>query len=279
MKKLMAIAATAIMAFGLSACNGTAAPSEGSKAAGNSELTLQEVFEKSIEQSGTVESLKAHIDMTQTMEIPSQDLSMDMKSKMDMSMTVEPLAIYQKGETAMVGVENGSQQMESYMTEDGFYVYEGLSGQWTKLPQEMSEQVLSLSSQQADPSQQLKELEPFMEDFKFEHTENAYILRLSASGDEFNELIKKEMEETMPEILAGNPEMLKNMDIHKVDYEIYIDKESFNPTKLNMKLEMSMVSEGEELIIKQDFKSSFSDYNNVGEIKVPQEVIDSANTL
>ncbi|MFC4410463.1 DUF6612 family protein [Chungangia koreensis] len=279
MKKFFTIAAAALLTFGLSACNDTASPTEGSKAEGNSQLTLKEVFEKSIEQSGSVESLKAKIDMTQVVEIPSQELSMDMKSKMDMSMTVEPLAIYQKGETLIVGEENGTQQMESYMTEDGFYIYEGMSGQWTKLPPEMSEQMMSLSGQQADPSQQLKDLEQFQDDFKFEHTEKAYILRLSASGDKFNEFIKNEMEETMPDLLAGNPGMLENMDIQKVDYEIYIDKETFNPTRLNMVLEMNIIAEGEELIIKQDLKSSFSDYNKVDEIKVPQAVIDSANAL
>jgi len=279
MKKFLTIAATALLAFGLSACNGTASPQNGSKAEGNSELTLQEVYEKAIEQSGSVKSLKAQVDMTQLMELPSQEVSMNLKSKMDMSMTVEPLAMYQKGETTVEGEENGTQQMESYMTEDGFYIYEGVSGQWTKLPPEMSEQMLSVSGQQADPSQQLKELEQFQDDFKFEHTEDAYILRLSAAGEQFNEFIKGKMEETMPELLAGSPEMLENMDIQKVDYEIYIDKETFNPTKLNMVLEMSINTEGEELIIKQDLKSSFSDYNQVEEIKVPQEVIDSANSL
>ena len=143
----------------------------------------------------------------------------------------------------------------------------------------MSEQMQSLSGKQADPSQQLKELEQFKDDFKFEHTEDAYILRLSASGEKFNELIKKEMEETMPELLEGNPEMMENMDIQKVDYEIFIDKETFNTIGLNMVLEMSIVAEGEEMIIKQDLKSTFSDYNKVDEIKIPQEVIDNASAL
>lgn len=279
MKKFLTIAASALLALGLSACSDTASPKEGSKAEGNSELTLQEVYKKSLEQSGSIDSVKAKIDMAQVVEIPSQELSMDMKSKMDMSMTVQPFAVYQKGETTIVGEDNGTQQMESYMTEDGIYIYEGTSGQWVKLPSEMSEQMQALSGEQADPSKQLKDLEQFKEDFKFEHTEDAYILRLSASGEKFNKLIEKELQETMPELLEGNPEMLENMDIQKVDYEIYIDKKTFNISKLNMFLEMSITAEGEKLNIKQDLKSTFSDYNQVGEIKVPQEVIDGANAL
>lgn len=276
MKKWITIIATAALAFGLSACNQTATPKEGSNVENKSEMTFEEVYTKSIEQSEVVNSMKAQIDMQQKIEIPSQNVSMDMNSKMDMTMTVKPFGIYQKGITSMTGAEGENMEMESYMTEQGFFVFDSLSNQWMKLPSEMYEQIMAMSDQQVDPGQQLKDLAAFKDDFKFEHTDTAYILRLSSSGDKFNELIRKQMSESMPDLMAGEQEVLNNMDIQKVEYEIYIDKETFNTTKLNMVMEMTFKVEGEEMQMAQDLKSVFSDYNKVDEIVVPQEVIDNA---
>lgn len=285
MKKWMTLLATGVLTLGLAACNSTATPTSETSKENTSELTLKEVFEKSLAQSESIESLRADVDMFQSIEVPSQNVAMDTDSKMTIDMMIEPLSMHQTGTTSMTvpGEEASTQPqdvvLESYMTEDGFFMKDSMSEQWMKLPEDMYEQMMAMSQQQADPSAQLKELEAFMDDFTFEQTDEAYILNLSASGDKFNELIQKQMTETMPEMVAQQEELLKDLNIEKIDYEIFIDKETFNTTALNMVMDMTMMVEGEEMKVSQDLKSTFNNFNQVEPISVPQEVKDTAQEM
>ena len=285
MKKWSMLLAVTTLSFGLVACNDTATPTPGTKTEQTSNLTLQDVFKKSMEQSESIKSLSANIDMTQLIEVPSQEISMETTSKMDMDMVIEPLSLYQKGTTSMTmpGMPSSEQaddmKMESYMTEQGFYMFDSMSNQWTKLPSDMYEQIMSMSQKQADPAKQLKDLEAFKDDFTFEQTDSSYVLKLAASGDKFNELIQKQLADTMPDMMVEEQELLKEMNIEKVNYEIFIDKETFNTTALNMIMNMTMVVEGEEMKLAQNLKSTYDNYNEVEKIEIPQEIIDNAQEM
>jgi len=285
MKKWMTVMAASLLSFSLVACNSTATPTSKTSEENTSELTLEQVFKKSLAQSETIESLSASLDMSQLIEMPSQSVSMNTTSNMTMDMMVEPLSVYQKGTTTMTvpGDESSTEPqevvMESYMTEDGFFMHDNMSQQWMKLPSDMYDQMMAMSDKQADPAQQLKDLEPFIKDFTFEQTDTEYVLKLAASGEQFNELIQKQLTEMMPEALVEGEELLKGINIENVNYEIFIDKETFNTSALNMVMDMTMAVEGEEMKLSQDLKSIFSNYNKVEPIKVPQEVLDSAQEM
>lgn len=285
MKKWMTLMATSALALSLVACNTSATPTSKTSEENTSDLTLKQVFEKSLAQSESIESLSADLDMVQKIEVPAQDVAMDSTSKMTMDLIVDPLSMHQKGTTSTTipGEESSGQpqemEMESFMTADGFFTHDNMSQQWMKLPKDMYEQMISISQKQADPSQQLKDLEAFMDDFTFNQDDKEYVLKLSAAGEKFNELIQKQLAETMPELGADEQEMLKELNIKKVDYEIHIDKETFNTTALNVVMDMTMAVDGEEMTLYQDMKSTFSNYNGVKKIVVPQEVLDTAQEM
>ncbi len=285
MKKWSILLAVTTLSFGLVACNDIATPTPGTKTEQSSNLTLQDVFKKSMEQSESIQSLSANIDMTQLIEVPSQEISMETTSKMNMDMVIEPLSLYQKGTTSMTmpGMPSSEltddMKMESYLTEQGFYMFDSMSNIWTKLPSDMYEQIMSMSQKQADPAKQLKDLESFKDDFTFEQTDSSYVLKLADSGDKFNELIQNQLADTMPDMMIEEQELLKEMNIEKVNYEIFIDKETFNITALNMIMDMTMVVEGEEMKLAQNLKSTYSKYNEVEKIVIPQEIIDNAQEM
>ncbi|WP_342542838.1 DUF6612 family protein [Paenisporosarcina sp. FSL H8-0542] len=285
MKKWMTLMATSALALSLVACNTSATPTSKTSEENTSDLTLKQVFEKSLAQSESIESLSADLDMVQKVEVPAQDVAMDSTSKMTMDLIVDPLSMHQKGTTSTTipGEESSGQpqemEMESFMTADGFFTHDNMSQQWMKLPKDVYEQMISISQKQADPSQQLKDLEAFMDDFTFNQDDKEYVLKLSAAGEKFNELIQKQLAETMPELGADEQEMLKELNIKKVDYEIHIDKETFNTTALNVVMDMTMAVDGEEMTLYQDMKSTFSNYNGVKKIVVPQEVLDTAQEM
>ncbi|PUB14572.1 DUF6612 family protein [Paenisporosarcina sp. OV554] len=285
MKKWKMLMVASVLTLGLAGCNTTATPTSETAKDKKSELTLKQVFDKSLAQSESIKSLNADVEMSQSIEVPSQNVEMNTVTNMNMDMFVEPLSIYQKGTTStLVPGEDSSVQpqeveIESYMTDKGFFMNHSMSAQWVKLPEDMYEQMMSMSQKQADPSQQLKDLEVFKDDFSFEQTEDMYVLKLSASGDKFNELIKKQVTETIPAVKLDQENMLKDMNIEKVDYEIFIDKKTFNTSAFNMDLKMSVSVEGEEMKMSQDLKSTFNKFNEIEPITVPQEVLDNAKEM
>ena len=285
MNKWMNLVGVCILLILLTACSQPATPTKETSKESTSDLTLQNVFTQSLAQSEKLDSLSASIDMTQVVEIPAQKISMETSSKMDMDMIVEPLSLHQEGTTSMnmLGEETlgapAEMKIESYLSDQGFFMFDSMSSQWLKLPKDMYEQIMSMSKNQADPSQQLKDLESFMDDFTFEQDEHSYILKLAASGDEFNTLMQKQLADTMPDMVVKEQELLENMNVEKVNFEIFIDKQTFNILTLNMVIDMTMAVEGENMRITQDIKSSYSKFNEVKSIEIPQDVINQAQEM
>lgn len=277
MKKWSMLLVIAILSLGLGACNEVATPTKDTGITKTSKLTLQEVYNKSMEVSGQLESMKAIIDMKQTMDMPSQEMKLDISSSMNMEYIIEPLQIHQSGTTTMASsdgtLDAQKVDMEAYMTKDAFYMYEGASGQWMKFPQEMMN--LLANTTESNPANQLKIIESYLEDFTFEQDNNNYMLTLKASGDKFTDLVKTQVDEALQN-MGGVEALDMKMNINSVHYLIFIDKETFQTNKVDVVLDMDMTVDGETMNIKQDVKSNFTDFNKVNKIVIPQEVIDNA---
>ncbi|MFJ5770644.1 DUF6612 family protein [Psychrobacillus sp. NPDC093180] len=283
MKKWTTLIAVATLSLGLAACNETAKPAEKTEVTKKSELTLQEVYDKSIAASEELKSVRAVMDLNQKMNIPNEENELEISSKMDMEYIVEPMQMHQKGTSTVSGLVEGmtdqTSKSESYMTADEFYVYDESTGagQWMKLPQEMMVGIMN-ASEQANASDQLKQIEGYLDDFTFEQDNDNYILTLEASGEKFTELVKTQVDEVMQSMGMGE-EIQMDFDIHSVNYLIHIDKETFQTNKLDVVFDMDMDIDGEKMNIVQDVKSTFSGFNEVEEIVIPQEVIDQAVEL
>lgn len=283
MKKWTTLIAVATLSLGLAACNETAKPAEKTEVTKKSELTLQEVYDKSIAASEELKSVRAVMDLNQKMNIPNEENELEISSKMDMEYIVEPMQMHQKGTSTVSGLVEGmtdqTSKSESYMTADEFYVYDESTGagQWMKLPQEMMAGIMN-ASEQANASDQLKQIEGYLDDFTFEQDNDNYILTLEASGEKFTELVKTQVDEVMQSMGMGE-EIQMDFDIHSVNYLIHIDKETFQTNKLDVVFDMDMDIDGEKMNIVQDVKSTFSGFNEVEEIVIPQEVIDKAVEL
>lgn len=281
MKKWTALLSIATLTLGLAACNETATPVQEKEVTETSKLTLQEVYDKSMKVSEELKSVKGTIDMNQTMTMPSEEMTLDIKSALDMEYILEPMQMHQKGTTTMMGMGEGGEsqetEVETYITEDAMYVYEGTTAQWMKFPQEMVDQIMS-SANQTDPATQLQPLQEYLEQVEFEQDDDTYILTLKGSGEEFTALVKDQVDEALQNLTAGENINL-DFTINSVDYVVHIDKESYQTTKLDTVIDMDMTMEGETINLKMDAKTDFSKFNEIGEIVVPQEIIDSATSI
>ncbi|MFJ7827257.1 DUF6612 family protein [Psychrobacillus sp. NPDC096623] len=281
MKKWTALLSVVTLSLGLAACNETATPVQENEVSETSKLTLQEVYDKSIKASEELKSLKGTIDMKQKMSIPSEGMTFDIKSVMDMEFIIEPMQMHQKGTTTMMGDGEGGESqetdMETYITEDAMYVYEGTTAQWMKFPQEMLDQMMGATNQ-TDPTAQLQTLQEYLEKVKFEQDNENYILTLEGSGEEFTSLVQKQVDEAL-QSLTGGENVNMDFTIHSVNYLVHIDKDSFQTNKLDMVIDMDMTMDGETINLNMDASTDFSKFNEIDEIIVPQEVIDSATEI
>ncbi|MCP3741058.1 DUF6612 family protein [Rossellomorea sp. BNER] len=294
MKKSWSILLSFILVVFLAACNQTADPvnEEGNKENANeskksaeenkSDLTLKEVFEKTNKASQEITSLKSNMTLNQTMTMPGEEGEMKINSDVTSTIVMEPLALHQTMKMSMEGdaaeAPKENMTMDSYLTKDGFYMKDSSQNKWMKMPKELSDQIVQMSNAQTDPSKQLKDLQQFMDDFKFEQDEKHFILKLTANGEKFQDFLQKQMKEIMPEMLPE--EAMNNMSYDEVKYEIFIDKETFYTTKLNSTVNMTVkVEEGKEMKTQTVMSGTYSDYNEIESITVPKEVVETAEEV
>lgn len=274
------------MVLVLSACNDTAEPTAETAETEeeDSELTAGDVYSKALESSEEMESAEVTMNMKQQIESEADSTALDMESNFDMQMTMDPLAIYQKGNTKMmIDGEAGMPEMEieMYMIDDGIYLYSDQLGNWVKMDNAAMDAVNAMAGEQPDPSEQLKMLEEYTDELSFEQSDNEFILKLNADGEKFNDLVQEMIEDFLPPEMMDamgeeDQEALENMTMNSVSYEIFIDKESFDMNAFTMDMDMTMEAEGEALHIVQNMESDYSNINNVDPIEVPEDVKDGA---
>lgn len=259
----------------LSACGQTAEPTTNNGAAGetSSDLTLTEVFDKASEVNNDLESFTINMDMKQNMSMG--DESTDMNSSITMDVVQEPLSLKQVMSIDLG--ELGTQEMESYFTDDGFFLYEPMEDQWMKFPSELSAEIMQLSESQMDVEDQLGQFQDFVDDFTFEQDDTHYILHLDAEGEKFNDLFAQTIGDMMQDDMLGlEDDVFDNINFNQVEYEIYINKDTFYFEDMNVMMDYDMEIEGESFTQKQDIQSTYSNHNEIDEIVVPEDVIEQA---
>lgn len=169
--------------------------------------------------------------------------------------------------------------MDMYLTEDGFFMFEPTQELWMKLPIDLKDQFLELENSQTNPADQLEELKNFEEDFTFEQDNENFILTLKAEGEKFEEFLKETAISSMPEDMQIDASLADFMTFNNVEYEIYIDKETFFTSKLNIMMDIEADLEGEKMNIVQEITSSYAEFNAIDSIEVPQEALDNAKEI
>ncbi|WP_148302554.1 DUF6612 family protein [Caldalkalibacillus mannanilyticus] len=236
------------------------------------QLEAKEVLEKSIEAMSDVKSFSMEMDMHSVFS--AGEMTMEMETKSEADMFIEPLKMYQKME--MKDLTTGqTTPVEMYFTEEGIYFYDAQSQQWTKFPEEMSEYLLQMTNAaQQDPAKQLEQLQQFADDFTFTKEGDNYILTLTSTDEKFKALLNDQLDGSFAGGMMGDA--LEQMQINKIHYKIVLDSKTFYQKELEMDMDMTMTIEGETMEMKQSLKGKIHNYNKVAEIVVPEDVIKNA---
>ncbi|MER1989089.1 MAG: DUF6612 family protein [Solibacillus isronensis] len=280
MKKRYLFAMSTLSIALVAGCGDTAEPVEGTDSEAN--LTLQQVYENAMQRQQNLKSVHAETKMDQVTSFVMDGQTMEMTSNSNLAMDIQqnPMAMYSKGTVEMdMGDDQMEMPIEMYMTEqDGFYLYNGDSNEWLKMPDEQYEQLLAQTGAQADASEQLEQLEQFIEDFSFEQDDENYLLTLNIEGDQFKQFILSQMGASLGESVEMNGEILENMSFEDSQYNIVVAKDTFDIKEMDMDLKIITNVEGQETTIENDANIVYSKFDEVKEINIPNEVINEAKT-
>ncbi|MGE7673995.1 DUF6612 family protein [Lysinibacillus sp. NPDC094403] len=284
MNKFFKVLSVGALALTLAACNSSATPTKDTTK--TSELTLEQVYEKAVKRQEDIKSASAKAEVTQEAKMGSGDKAEKFTSdtKMDVDVVTDPLGMHFSMTTKAPdmldeGDKNNEVSVEMYMNKDqGIFVKDETTDKWLKLPSDDFDSLLKETSSAANAKEQLEQLKKFASDFKFEQTDDAYVLTLDAKGDKFKELIDSEMKKSLKDLnLQENP--LDNLTINKMDYVLYIDKETFDTNKIDVNMDLKIKVEKEEFSSKMKTVVTYTDFNNLKTIDIPKEIIDNAQTV
>ncbi|MEK4129898.1 DUF6612 family protein [Solibacillus sp. FSL W8-0474] len=278
MKKRYYLAMSALSIAVVAGCGDTAEPVDGTKDEAN--LTLQQVFEKAMERQQNLKSVHAETNMDQVTNLMMDGETMQMTSTSNLAMdiTQNPLAMYTNGNIEMdMSGEKFDMPMEMYMTEeDGFYMLNGETNEWIKLPDEQYEQIMAQAGAQANATDQLEQLQQFIDEFSFEQDDENYLLTLNIQGDEFKQFILSQMGASLGESMEMSNDILENMSFEDSQYNIVVAKDTFDTKEIDLDLKIITNIEGQETTIENDVNVVYSKFDEVDTIKIPDEVLKEA---
>ncbi|TYS18654.1 hypothetical protein FZC78_03800 [Rossellomorea vietnamensis] len=281
MKKFSKVLATAALALSLGACSMTASPEDDAK--NKSDLTLKEVFTNSQKADSELSSVHMDMELTQiTHDEAAEEGTMNMSTTSSTNLVMDPMTMYQTSSVNMTmdeleGSELPLAQVEMYLTEQEIYMKDNIQNEWTTVPNEMADLLKDAALQESSlPENQLKQLEPYLDDFTFKQDDDNFILQLSLEEEKADQLLKEGMALMGDELHSSLQGAMEEISLSKMDLKMWIDKESFHTVKMDITQKIEMTQDGEKVKVDQTMKSGFSKFNEIVSIEVPAEVTESA---
>lgn len=218
-------------------------------------------------------SFSMNAKIKQSMNFMGESMNADMA--LDMDVVLDPIGFYQSLSMTMDGLEGEDLSTKAYMTKDGYYTYDSLTNQWMKFDDDMVSELQDLSDMQMDPNEQLELMTRYYQNVKIVEKANTYELHMSISGEGFQDLLNEVLSLTD---LGLEEELLEgfDMNIKKMDMVSVYDKQTLYPLSGSLDSDITMVMEGEEMTMTQKADFTYSNINQLKEITIPAEVIDSA---
>ncbi|MDQ0207836.1 LPXTG cell wall anchor domain-containing protein [Alkalicoccobacillus murimartini] len=234
-----------------------------------------DILNQSNEAMLELDSYSSETVMEMTMEgIDGEEVTITTTSEEDV--TMNPFALHQIVTTSIPG--EAETTLESYWTEDGFY-QETADGEWTKLPDELSEELNELMGM-AMAGDQVEQAEAFGDDMSVEDTGDSYILTYDGDGEAIEEAMQEWMDMSMGDDEAMMlEELLNQITYNEINYEMTIEKDTYYMTDLTMYADMDIEFEGESTNMTQSIDMNVHNFNGVGSIEVPEDVKNNATPL
>lgn len=238
------------------------------------EQTAGEILEKSTEIMNNMSSYSMEFEINQEINSATEGMMLS-ASTMEVEVTQNPFSLYQLTSTVLEDDTGASEEVdiEIYIANDGAYYYDAFEENWLRIPREYALQMDGFKDMQGKMFDEISMLKAYSEDFVLTEENGSYVLTFESEGEKATELIK-----LVNGITNSNlPD--EEVTVNQFHYQIHIEKESFHLVKMDIFMDMEMDSDGGVVTVVQEVISNYSNFNDVDEIVVPQEIVDAATEI
>ncbi|WP_059051161.1 DUF6612 family protein [Paenibacillus senegalimassiliensis] len=237
------------------------------------DITLEELIQKTLEASAGVKSFTMEADVQQDMVLTygTEQTNEKVGITVKVDSTREPLGVYQ---VINMSSSTGEREIKQYITDEG--IYSSIAGAWVKYPDELRDELVAGVEETVAPENQLEQFKSITDKVNIADEGTEYVLTAEVLGEGVKELAKSLMSQSG----GGNDElgeMINQMEIQEISMKYAVNKDNFYPVQSDVVIKANMDMDGRKIEMDMVMVNKFSNYNEVAEIKIPQEVKDSAS--
>lgn len=288
MKKLLALILALTLVFALSACSDEKTPAaDGEKEIEFEELSAEKVMEKATEVTKDVTSLRARMDMDMNMAVNGE--TVDMNIVADMECDLEDGLVYMDMSMSGMGQD---MEMETYIEyeDDTAIQYMNIMGTWMKQTVPVANLSGGSMGMSFDATGDLIKYLEGLENCTIEEDSGEYKI-VGNFGDLMTEEITSSVMENMGTVEITEESLETLLDCFRdVEYVMYIDVETFYPSRFEMDLGDAMRNFMEALaeesgqtieVDEMDIRATveYFDYNEDIDITIPEEALASEEVV
>ncbi|GAF19169.1 hypothetical protein JCM19046_3800 [Bacillus sp. JCM 19046] len=167
--------------------------------------------------------------------------------------------------------------MEQYIQDGIMYMQNPMGGEWLKM--DMSDELAMTEDYKMDTQEQIDLLLDSSDQVTMTEDGDSYVLTLEGDEASYQELIQSFMEMGQDDMMMSGQDMemmMESLDIENMSYTLRINQDTFLQEAVTMAVDMMIEEEGEMVTVSMNVDGTFSMYDEIDEIDVPQEAIDNA---
>ncbi|MFS0726006.1 DUF6612 family protein [Paenibacillus sp. 1P07SE] len=253
---------------GTNATTNNGGNNEPEEPAGGDVPTAEELITNIAAASQALESFSMEMVSDQDMVFDGESQNMKMSVKSDMIQN--PLTAYQEMSIEMPGLGE-TQEVIQYITAEGIYMY--TADQWMQLPGEAD--MIAQIQEQASPETQLEYFKAIANETTVTEEGDNYVLTADVSGENVKELSREIMGSAGGGADPNMEAMMDQMNIEKMLLVYTVRKDDYLPVTMNIEMSMKMEQDGSTMEMDMKMDSTFSNYNEIDEITVPEEALNA----
>ncbi|WP_240374396.1 DUF6612 family protein [Bacillus piscicola] len=171
-------------------------------------------------------------------------------------------------------------RLERYLTDKGVYIYDSSEGRWVKFPEEFTDDFQSFDKSFENPSHLLELIEAYSEELHIKEGNDHYRITFTGSDEQMQEIALEMTRMVNTEFSSSMKDLMYVTGIERLQFELDIDKETYDAKKLKMDLQMTASQEnGEPYQSSHTVVARFSLLNETKEVTIPPEVLQTATEM
>ncbi|GAA0133247.1 hypothetical protein YSY43_00870 [Paenibacillus sp. YSY-4.3] len=181
----------------------------------------------------------------------------------------EPFQIHSSTQTKM-HTEDMSMNMEQYVTKDAIYMK--LGKDWMKMNEEMRVKAMPSMEEAGYPWRQLEPYRSVEDAMEVSEEGEHYVIRAKLNDSQLLKFAESYRNQTN---VHGEPLMdnYSDLKIRKANLVYTVHKDTYYPVEISLSTDMDVTMSGNTFSIETERRSKYSNYGEIKEINIPQEVL------